>query len=186
MSRALNGEETRRIVRALWKWINILHESAYDLSHGGDRMTELTEKHGTSNLTREQVGEFRSALFQFPTNAHMIAISLRQVNEHVTELSSSALWQGELAKRGKEFQSIFRSDDIRDLRDVLEHGAKYLAGKKGRKLNLIKDSSGDWPSFTALNNKLVNIGVFGRNYHVEPAITAAFEFADALPKSKDV
>lgn len=182
MSTALNDQQTQRIVRALWKWIIILRKSANDLSDSPKQWIELIHSLDLSNLTRQQRGELRSSFYQTPADAHVIAICLRQIDQHIKALMKSQLWRGELAKRGQNFRSIFGSNEIKDLRDVIEHSAEYLAGG-GDKPKLVQDPDQDWPAISIAEGQALDVTLFGRRYHLQPAIDAAFEFAKELPKN---
>ncbi len=182
MSTSLNDEQTQRIVRALWKWINILDKSANELSRSPEKWIELIHSLDLSHLTRQQVKVLRSALYQTPADAHVIAICLRQIDQHIKALMKSQLWRGELAKRGQNFRSIFGSNEIVDLRDVIEHSADYLTGS-GRKPELFQDPDQDWPAVSIAEGQALDVTLFGRRYNMLPSITAATELAKALPKS---
>ena len=59
----------------------------------------------------------------------MVAISLRQIDEYARELERSSLWSGAIADSGTAFRSLLASEEARNLRDVVEHGAEYVAGR---------------------------------------------------------
>ena len=59
----------------------------------------------------------------------MIAICLRQIDEYARELEACSLWSGALAETGSAFLKLVASEDLRNLRDVVEHSAEYIAGK---------------------------------------------------------
>lgn len=177
--RILTAEQEKRLIGSVQKWARILDENTQSLSKAIPNMLEMVKKFDFSNLTPEQLREVRSGVFVFPTAAHMIAISLRQIDEHARELRRSDLWTGDVARKGSEFRRILRSEDIRDLRDVVEHGAQYLAGK-GWKPHLVQDPNQDWPSSLIVGGRIVRIGVLGRAYEVREVIVAALQFAGAL------
>lgn len=125
--------------------------------------------------------KWRSAVFGTAVNAHMIAICLRQIDAHAKHLQSKApsFWRGSVAQKGSQFIARFGSAEIRDMRNVLEHGAQYIVGD-GDKPELITDPEADWPSVLAVNGRVERIAVFGRTYEVKDIILAAIDFANAL------
>jgi hypothetical protein len=110
----------------------------------------------------------------------MIAISLRQIDEYARKLEACPLWSGAIAETGSAFRKLVASEELRNLRDVVEHSAEYIAGK-GRKPELVQDPDADWPSAQIINGKITRIAIFGRSYDVQTTILAAIEFVKALP-----
>jgi len=180
---SLTAEQERRLASNLKKWARILDESARALSMSLDELMRLFREYDFSNLTPNQFRDVRSSVFSAPADAHMLAISLRQIDEYARELEGSSLWSGGIARTGAAFRSLFASEEARNLRDVVEHSAEYIAGK-GRKPDLVQDPDADWPSVLIINGKVVRITVFGCSYEVRPLILAAIEFVKALPHRK--
>ena len=58
----------------------------------------------------------------------MIAVCLRQVDGYARRLKNYSIWSGTVAKKGENFLSIFKSEELKDMRDALEHAADYVAG----------------------------------------------------------
>ena len=173
-------ETEKRLIWNVKKWARILDGVASNLSQAPDRVIAQFQEYDFSNLTREQLSAVRSSVFQIPTDAHMIGISLRQIDEYAKQLSNYPLWSDEVAAKGNVFRSAYGSSKLRDMRNVLEHGAEYLAGK-GDKPHLVVDPGGDWPGVLMINRKVERITVFGVEYDVKPVILAAIEFVKALP-----
>ena len=142
-------------------------------------MMNLTKRIDFNNLSADQLREVRWAVLSAPTSAHTVAICLRQLDEYARELQNSAIWTREIAAKGIYFRDLVASEEIRNLRDVVEHSVEYLAGG-GRKPTLIHDPEADWPSVQVIDGKATVITVFGRAYQVKPTILAAIAFARAL------
>ena len=100
-------------------------------------------------------------------------------------MESASVWKDDVAWRGKEFRRLVSSQDIRHLRNVLEHAAEYLAGH-GKYPEMVVSIDDDWPGFLGVNGRVQKIHVFGRQYEVEAVISAAFRLADVLPKRDQV
>jgi len=174
----LTAEQERRLVSNIKKWARILDESAHALS--SNDISKLFREYDFSNLTPDQFRQVRSSVFSLPADAHMVAISLRQIDEYARELEGSSLWSGGIAHAGTTFRSLLASEEARNLRDVVEHGAEYVAGR-GRRPELVQDPDADWPSVLIIDGKVIRITVFGLSYEVKPLILAAIEFVRVLP-----
>jgi len=104
-------------------------------------------------------------------SAYLIAVALRRIEDHVRLLRSR--WSGDFARYGTEFMRVFEECGIKDLRDLLEHSADYVA-KCGRRLDLVLDAERG-PAFEldSSGTGVRTIRTFGREFLVEPAIGAA-------------
>jgi len=176
---SLSTEQERRLLSNIKKWARILDESARALS--SNDITKRFREYDFSSLTPDQFRQVRSSVFSVPADAHMVAISLRQIDEYARELESSSLWSGAIAHAGTAFRTLLASEEARNLRDVVEHGAEYVAGR-GRKPELVQDPDADWPSVLIIDGKVTRIAVFGRSYEVKPLILAAIQFVRVLPR----
>ena len=174
------ADQERRLVSNIKKWARILDESAMSLSKLPHEIMRLSREYDFSNLTPDQIRHLRSLFFAIPADAHMIALCLRQIDEYARELEACPLWSGAIAEKGSAFREIMTSQELRNLRDIVEHSAEYIAGK-GRKPELVQDPDKDWPSTLIVNEKVTRIGIFGRDYNVQTVILAAIEFFKALP-----
>jgi len=175
-----SADQQRRLVSNIKKWARILDESAMSLSKLPLEIMRLSREYNFSNLTPDQIRNLRSSIFAIPADAHMVALCLRQIDEYARELKACPLWSGVIAEKGSAFRDIMSSQELRNLRDVVEHSAEYIAGK-GRKPELVQVPDKDWPSTLIVNGKVTRIGIFGRDYNVQTAILAAIEFFRALP-----
>jgi hypothetical protein len=119
MSNETTQKEQHHLVRSILKWVRILDECVADLAKTPDHLRAQFERYDFNNLTKDQLNEVRSRVFKIPTNAHLIAISLRQLDEHARELERFPIWSGEIAKYGNQFRMLVTSTEIRDLRDVI-------------------------------------------------------------------
>lgn len=111
-------------------------------------------------------------------NVHMLAVALRQIDRHLELLAPE--WEGDLAKRGTHFRNLYASSEMKDLRDVLEHSADYVADR-GRKPQL-KQSEHAGYGVTAVNGKIEGIHVFGKTHDVFPVVAAAVDLLPVLTK----
>lgn len=178
---ATTSDQERRLASSLNKWARILDESCASLAKHPESLTQKLRTYDPHDLTTSQFREIRSIVFAIPADAHLVAICLRQIDEHARELAKYPIWTGDVATKGAAFRSLIASEELRDLRDVIEHGAEYIAGK-GRKPELVQEPNNDWPSGQMLDNKIVRISVFGRGYNVSSAIYAAIQLAMVLPR----
>ena len=63
-------------------------------------------------------------------NAHVLAIGLRQIEEHLKYLKRkrSGFCTPQIAQAAEQFFRAYKTADVRNLRHLLEHQAEYLAG----------------------------------------------------------
>ena len=176
----IDDDKTRRLVWNIKKWAWILDLSAEAVGQNAERMIALFHELNFGELTKEELRKVRTEVFAGPLNAHMIAVCLRQIDGFARRLKSSSIWSGAVAKKGENFLAIFGSEELKDMRDVLEHAADYVVGK-GRKPQLLVDPDQDWPSVLGLNKRVERITVFGKSYEVKTAILAAIELSKLLP-----
>ena len=58
---------------------------------------------------------------------HFLSVSLRQINEHLNYLSPYL--DGKMLAAANAYQGRYTGSELKSIRDVFEHRAKYLAGK---------------------------------------------------------
>jgi hypothetical protein len=175
----ITEQQQKRLVWNVKKWARMLDESLRTLSQRAERFASVAPQLG-KKLSPVQVMEARALAFGAPADAHMIVISLRQLDEFARALVASNLWCGDVAQKGNDFRKLVNSTKVRDLRDVLEHGADYILGK-GNKPELMLDPDGDYPSVLMSNGKVVRITVFGRSYDITNVVLAGIDLAKVLP-----
>jgi len=180
-----DAETTIRLIKNTKKWTRVLDDAAMKLADSPTTILHRAKKWDFSNLSQQQFNEVKSLIFSIPAQAHMVAISLRQIFIYSKRLQNTKYWTGSIAKKGAEFQKQYNSEKTQDLRDVLEHSADYIVGK-GRKPKLVKDLDSDWPTLKCLNGKMMPIGLFGIEYELAPIITSAIEFTKLLPSSDEL
>ena len=180
---AISAVQERRLISNIRKWTRILDESAKSLSTNPNDILRKYKEYDFSNLTPDQFRQVRSSIFAGPAQAHMIAICLRQIDEYIRELKACPIWSGVIAEKGLAFRAIMKSQELRNLRDVVEHSAEYIAGR-GRMPKLIQDPEQDWPDVLIIDGRINKITIFGCSYVVRHAISAAIEFVMALPSEK--
>lgn len=172
-------EQQKRLVWNVKKWARILDQCLHSLTQRANQFAAVAPQMG-QEMTPAQLLQARDLAFGTPADAHMIAISLRQIDDFAKALISSELWRGDVAQKGDNYRGLVNSTEVRDLRDVLEHSAAYVVGK-GSKPELVVDPDGDYPSVLMLNSRVVRITVFGRSYDITAVVLAGIEFATALP-----
>jgi hypothetical protein len=185
MQSVLSTHQEWRLVWNLLKWARVLDAIAQAVGEFAPNLLKLHKEMNWSDLNQDQQRQLSSVIFAAPADAHMIAICLRQINEFVEQLKQSSLWTGAVKEKGRLFQRLFTAEEIIDLRDVLEHGAEYIAGK-GSKPHLVEDLDGDWPGVLCINGRPIRITVFGRSYEIKPVVLAAIELAKVLPKKDEL
>ncbi|PYN91628.1 MAG: hypothetical protein DMD89_30275 [Candidatus Rokuibacteriota bacterium] len=72
------------------------------------------------------------------TDAHLLAIGIRQIEEHFQHLKKVGFRTPEIAQAAKQFFAACKTADVKNLRDLLEHQAQYIAGKP-QKPHLVVD-----------------------------------------------
>lgn len=120
-----------------------------------------------------------STVVTMRSDAHLVPLSLRHIDEHLRQLKGSSLWTDQVAALATEFWQEYNSEEIRNLRNLLEHSAEYVAGR-GTKRELVEDPDDSWPGMLATDNRLVRITLFGRTYAVRSVITAAIALGKEL------
>ncbi len=154
-------------------WINIVVSVASQVTEEGEEVLEIARDADGDFNPKQLAKILRVAV----TNVHLIAIALRQVDRHLEYLAPE--WSGELAKQAVEFRDLYASSDMKDLRDVLEHSADYVADQ-GRNPEL-KEHEQPGYGLLAQNQQISGVFVFGRTYDVSPVIAAARDLLPLLP-----
>ncbi len=114
--------EARRsaLKRSALRWIRIVERLVGRLSLGGlpAQLHQLASGQRTAD--------------EWIIDAHLLAVALRQVEQHLKHLDR---YETEpLARAAQEYLAEYQSLEIKNLRDVLEHEAEYTADAKTAKL----------------------------------------------------
>jgi len=84
----------------------------------------------------------------------------------------------ELNHKISRFANMYNSNDLQNIRNVLEHLEEYIVGK-GHKPDLIVNSEPN-PSFSSGPGGELFLGIFGRRYNIGRAIQSALSLHDVI------
>jgi hypothetical protein len=172
---------TIRIVCSLHKWRHILDHAASSASRVTLGAWDVAPNGGVAiEPDDERMASLKPLVMSGTIASHMVTIALRQIQEQLVYLEKTPVWQGEVEKLAKVFLDAVNQQELRDLRNVLEHEAEYMAGD-GVKPSLVVHRGYDWPEVTCADGDLISVSVFGRTYYVHTAIIAARDFVASLP-----
>lgn len=123
--------------------------------------------------------------FEWLSNAHLLAIGIRQIEQHLRRLKSAGFRTPQIRQAAKQFFNAYKSADVKNLRDLLEHQADYIAGK-GEKPRLVVDlkQSVSFGSDSTGSEELVWVYVFGRECRVDPIVRAIEALEAVLREAK--
>ena len=119
------------------------------------------------------------------TDAHLLAIGIRQIEEHFQHLKKVGFRTPEIAQAAKQFFAACKTADVKNLRDLLEHQAEYIAGKT-RKQRLVVDlkQSVSFGSDAPGKEQSVCVSVFGKKCHVDSILRAVVALEAALREGR--
>ena len=131
--------------------------------------------------------ENERAVWAWLSDAHVLAIGLRQIQEHLERLGrlkGAGFRTSQIAQAAEQFFRAYKTADVSNLRDLLEHQAEYIAGG-GTKRRLIVDVTQS-VSFGNDASGKVWVSIFGRQCRVDPIVraVAALEVALREPKGE--
>ena len=121
------GEPRSLLERNILKWIVVVQKITLRLSE-----KELVKQIAAVAFKGERAPE------EWLIDAHLLAIGLRQIEEHLQYLKKLGFRTPKIAQAAKQFFAAYKTADLKDLRDLLEHQAQYIAGK-ARKPHLVVD-----------------------------------------------
>src|SRR5207249_6823048 len=101
---------------------------------------EVASRLSATHLT-QQMGALQQdqhAAQGWLSDAHLLVIGCRQVDRHLTFLEKLGFRTSRMEQAAQLFFGAYNTTDLRDLRDLLEHQADYIAGK-GRNPKLAID-----------------------------------------------
>ena len=107
-------------------WTGIIREVASRLS-----ATHLIQQMGA-------LQQDPHAAQQWLSDAHLLVIGCRQVDRHLKFLQKLGFRTSRMEQAAKGFLGAYNTTDLKDLRDLLEHQADYIAGQ-GRNSKLAID-----------------------------------------------
>ena len=124
------------------------------------------------------------AVWEWLNNAHVLAIGLRQIEEHLKRLRGErpGFRTSRIAEAAGQFFHAYKTADVRNLRHLLEHQAEYLAGG-GKKRHLVLDRT-ESVSFGNDASGKVWVSIFGRQCRVDPIVQAVAALEVALREPK--
>ena len=125
------------------------------------------------------------AVWEWLGEAHVLAICLRQIQEHLEQLrrlKHGGFRTPRIARATERFFRAYNTADLKNLRDLLEHQADYVAGK-GDKRHLVVDLK-ESVSFGNDASGKVWVSIFGRQCRVDPIVQAVAALEVALREPK--
>ena len=119
------------------------------------------------------------------TDAHLLAIGIRQIEVHLQYLKKVGFSTPEIAQAAKQFFAACKTADLKNLRDLLEHQAEYIAGK-GRKPHLVVDlkQSVSFESDAPGKEQSLWVSVFGWKCQVDSIVRAVAALEVALREGR--
>ena len=141
---------------------------------------------------KELVGQIATVAFKgerapedWLTDAHLLAIGIRQIEEHLQYLKKLGFRTPEIAQAAKQFFAAYKTADLKDLRNLLEHQAQYIAGE-GRKPHLVVDlkQSVSFGSDAPGEEQSLWVSVFGWKCRVDPIVRAVAAVEVALREGR--
>jgi hypothetical protein len=136
---------------------------------------ELVKQMAAIAFKRERAPE------EWLIDAHLLVIGVRQIEEHLQYLKQVGFRTPQIKLTAKQFFAACRTADIKNLRDVLEHQAQYIAGKP-KKPHLVVDPKqlvsfgDDAPG----KEQAVWVSVFGKKCRIDPVVRAVAALEGAL------
>jgi hypothetical protein len=119
-------------------------------------------------------------------DAHLLGVALRQIDQHLQHLGTYRTDRLAIAARG--YLAEYESLEIKNLRDVLEHEAEYIAEAKTARLpqtEYVLDPAApvSFGSATGSGRGRIFVYVFGREYRVDALIEKAVVLGKLLAES---
>ena len=121
------------------------------------------------------------AIAEWLSTAHVLAIGLRQIQEHLERLrrlKNAGFRTPQIEQAAQQFFDAYDTADVKDLRDLLEHQAGYIVGE-GQKPHLIVDVTQS-VSFGNDASGKIWVSVFGKECRVDPIVQAVAALEAAL------
>lgn len=144
-------------------------------------------------LSEEELGKQIAAIAfkgerapeEWITDAHLLAIGLRQIAEHLQYLKKVGFRTPEIRRAAKQFFAAYETADLKDLRDLLEHQAQYIAGK-ARKPHLVVDlkQSVSFGNDGQGEEQSLWVSVFGWKCGVDSVVRAVAALEGALREGR--
>lgn len=113
----------------------------------------------------------------------MLVLSVQHLENclrHIEALGPDAAWDDRLLTLMKSYRSAFAGEQLKDLRDVLEHEEEFMAGGgRRRDSRVIVDELSAGLGFSS-TDRIVSIRRFGRCYDVRHVVDAALALEEPL------
>src|SRR5437588_1077404 len=115
------------------------------------------------------------------SDPHLLAIGIRQIEKHLQCLKKVGFRTPKIEQAAKQFLAACKTADVKNLRNLLEHQAEYIAGE-ARKRHLVVDlkQSVSFGSDAPGMERSVWVSVFGKKCRVDPIVRAVAALEGAL------
>ena len=112
-----------------------------------------------------------------PLDIDQIVNRIARSSRLARRLRRFGIWQGELARKGNTYIELADSDDVKDLRDAVEHFEDYIVGEGNHQSRIVVDDRVVGPTIVYSNSGEDHLVVlFGRYYNLGDVIRAAAAF----------
>lgn len=147
------------------------------------RITSRLSVTGPSELVEHVVAIAKDerVAWEWLSNAHLLTIGIRQIERHLQHLKDTGFRTRQIEQAATQFFDAYDIADVKNLRDLLEHQADYVAGKC-QKPHLVVDLT---ESVSFGNDAFGRwVSVFGTRCHVDPILRAVAALDVALREPK--
>jgi len=119
------------------------------------------------------------------SDPHLLAIGIRQIEKHLQCLKKVGFRTPKIEQAAKQFLAACKTADVKNLRNLLEHQAEYIAGE-ARKRHLVVDlkQSVSFGSDAPGMERSVWVSVFGKKCRVDPIVRAVAALEGALREGR--
>jgi hypothetical protein len=175
----MQAEEVAWTVQGIRHWVDVMELMNRDqlilLARNRDRALQATKMGDRVALPVDESITMTVA-------AHMLALSFTHIAKRLKILQGWKRLPDEARQPTRRFLERFESEEIKDLRDGLEHSADYLAGRGDYPERIIVDITDcQTPGVAVQHAKHVTqLRLFGRLYPVGDLIVYAREIRSAL------
>jgi hypothetical protein len=126
--------------------------------------------------------------YEWLADAHDLAIGIRQIDEHLQHLKNlkrAGFRTPQIKQAAKQFFSAYKSADVKNLRDLLEHQAEYIVGR-GDKRHLVVDlkQSVSFGTDAPEEEQPLWVSVFGRKCRIDRIARAVAALDGALRQGR--
>jgi len=155
---------------AVLQWAERSHQAEWH------RMLQATQGGGRHNLALQM-----DPPAMFAAQTYLIAMALKQMKKRVAWLQGSRALPDDAGPAVTEFLTLYRSEELKDLRDVLAHAHDYTVGKGCKPELVVNPDTDTWAAGVFITaDRVSELRMFGKSYRVREVIDAAQRVAEVL------